>query len=103
MSSSSPTSPAGTAGVWRELSRRTVCKPSFASLSDCRVDLEANRWGIVVPGCDSHLPDGVLVREIAEGSFEQVTLRLACCTRWRVATCRYTTAPARSSVPSTSR
>ena len=48
----------------------------FASLSDCRVDLEANRWGIVVPGFEQHLPDGVLVREIAKGSFEQVTLRL---------------------------
>jgi RimK family alpha-L-glutamate ligase len=49
---------------------------AFASLSDCRVDLEANRWGIVVPGFEQHLPDGVLVREIAKGSFEQVTLRL---------------------------
>ena len=49
---------------------------SFASLSDCRVDLEANRWGIVIPGFDGKLPDGVFVREIATGSFEQVTLRL---------------------------
>lgn len=49
---------------------------SFASLSDCAVDLEANRWGIVVPGFDARLPDGVFVREIAAGSFEQVTLRL---------------------------
>jgi tetrahydromethanopterin:alpha-L-glutamate ligase len=46
------------------------------SLSDCRVDLEANRFGIVIPGFGSELPDGVLVREIAAGSFEQVTLRL---------------------------
>lgn len=51
-------------------------EPMFASLSDCRVDLEANRWGIVVPGFEHALPDGVLVREIAKGSFEQVTLRL---------------------------
>ena len=49
---------------------------TFASLSDCAVDLEANRWGIVVPGFDARLPDGVFVREIAAGSFEQVTLRL---------------------------
>ena len=48
----------------------------FASLSDCRVDLEANRWGIVIPGFEQALPDGVFVREIAAGSFEQVTLRL---------------------------
>jgi len=49
---------------------------SFASLSDCAVDLEAHRWGIVIPGFDGKLPDGVFVREIANGSFEQVTLRL---------------------------
>lgn len=48
----------------------------FASLSDCRIDLEANRWGIVIPGCEGRLPDAVLVREIAAGTFEQVTLRL---------------------------
>lgn len=46
------------------------------SLRDCRVDLEANRFGIVIPGFEAELPDGVLVREIAAGSFEQVTLRL---------------------------
>jgi RimK family alpha-L-glutamate ligase len=46
------------------------------SLSDCRIDLEANRFGIVIPGFENELPDGVLVREIAAGSFEQVTLRL---------------------------
>jgi tetrahydromethanopterin:alpha-L-glutamate ligase len=50
---------------------------SFASLSDCRVDLEANRWGIVIPGFETRLPEGVFVREIAKGSFEQVTFRLA--------------------------
>ena len=49
---------------------------AFASLSDCRVDLEANRWGIVIPGFDTRLPDAVFVREIAAGTFEQVTLRL---------------------------
>lgn len=49
---------------------------TFASLSDCRVDLEANRWGVLVPGFESQLPNGVFVREIANGSFEQVTLRL---------------------------
>jgi tetrahydromethanopterin:alpha-L-glutamate ligase len=47
------------------------------SLSDCRVDLEANRTGIVVPGFKGALPDGVFVREIAAGTFEQVTFRLA--------------------------
>jgi len=47
------------------------------SLADCRVDLEANRHGIVVPGFKGALPDGVFVREIAAGTFEQVTFRLA--------------------------
>lgn len=62
-------------------------EPSFASLSQCRVDLEANRWGIVIPGFEEALPDGVLVREIAAGSFEQVTLRLSilhALAEWRV-------------------
>src|SRR5262249_56895616 len=49
----------------------------FVALSDCRVDLEANRYGIVVPGFKTALPDGVFVREIAAGTFEQVTFRLA--------------------------
>jgi tetrahydromethanopterin:alpha-L-glutamate ligase len=49
----------------------------FVSLADCRVDLEANRHGIVVPGFRDALPDGVFVREIAAGTFEQVTFRLA--------------------------
>ena len=63
---------------------------AFASLSDCAVDLEANRWGIVVPGFDAQLPDGVFVREIAAGSFEQVTLRLGllhALTEWGVPVC----------------
>jgi tetrahydromethanopterin:alpha-L-glutamate ligase len=49
----------------------------FVALSDCRVDLAANRYGIVVPGFKAALPDGVFVREIAAGTFEQVTFRLA--------------------------
>ena len=49
----------------------------FVALSDCRVDLEANRYGIVVPSFKTTLPDGVFVREIAAGTFEQVTFRLA--------------------------
>jgi hypothetical protein len=30
-----------------------------------RVDLEANRWGFVIPGFEARLPDAVFVREIA--------------------------------------
>ncbi len=49
---------------------------SVVSLAQCRVDVEANRFGLVIPGFEDALPDGVVVREIAAGSFEQVTLRL---------------------------
>jgi RimK family alpha-L-glutamate ligase len=49
----------------------------FVSLAECRVDLEANRHGIVIPGFRGGLPDGVFVREIAAGTFEQVTFRLS--------------------------
>src|SRR4029450_4136138 len=31
-------------------------KATFAFFSDCAVDLEANRWGVVVPGFDARLP-----------------------------------------------
>jgi RimK family alpha-L-glutamate ligase len=55
---------------------RLGVESAFASLSDCRVDLEVNRWGFVIPGFEARLPDAVFVREIAAGTFEQVTLRL---------------------------
>ncbi len=45
-------------------------------LADCRVD-SGHAWhGLVIPGFGRDLPDAVLVRGIAGGSFEQVTLRL---------------------------
>ncbi len=45
-------------------------------LADCRIDT-ATRWhGLVLPGFGRDLPDAVLVRGIAGGSFEQVTKRL---------------------------
>jgi tetrahydromethanopterin:alpha-L-glutamate ligase len=49
---------------------------AFASLSDCRLDLES-RAGVRVPGFDAQMPDAVFVRSIEAGSFEQVTLRLS--------------------------
>lgn len=49
---------------------------AVADLAACRVDLSANRHGVVIPGFADCLPDAVLVREIAAGTFEQVTLRL---------------------------
>ena len=45
-------------------------------LADCRIDTTAAWHGLVIPGFGRELPDAVLVRGIAGGSFEQVTLRL---------------------------
>jgi tetrahydromethanopterin:alpha-L-glutamate ligase len=45
-------------------------------LADCRVDTGAAWHGLVIPGFGRDLPDAVLVRGIAGGSFEQVTKRL---------------------------
>jgi len=47
-----------------------------AALSDCAFRLGEGGTGIIIPGF-AGLPDGVLVRGIAAGSFEQVTLRLS--------------------------
>lgn len=45
-------------------------------LADCRIDTGAVWHGLVIPGVGRELPDAVLVRGIAGGSFEQVTKRL---------------------------
>jgi len=45
-------------------------------LADCRIDTTAAWHGLVIPGFGRELPDAVLVRGIAGGSFEQVTKRL---------------------------
>lgn len=47
------------------------------SLRDCAFDLDAGGTGFALPGFAARLPDAVLVRSIAAGSFEQVTLRLS--------------------------
>lgn len=46
------------------------------SLRDCAFRLGDGGAGIDIPGFDGALPDAALVRSIAAGSFEQVTLRL---------------------------
>jgi tetrahydromethanopterin:alpha-L-glutamate ligase len=46
------------------------------SLQDCAFTLGEGGPGIAMPGFADALPDAVLVRTIAAGSFEQVTLRL---------------------------
>jgi RimK family alpha-L-glutamate ligase len=45
-------------------------------LADCRIDTTQSWHGLVLPGFGDALPDAVLVRGIAGGSFEQVTRRL---------------------------
>ena len=45
-------------------------------LADCRIDTGAAWHGLVIPGFGRALPDAVLVRGIAGGTFEQVTKRL---------------------------
>jgi RimK family alpha-L-glutamate ligase len=45
-------------------------------LADCNIDTTAAWHGLVIPGYGRELPDAVLVRGIAGGSFEQVTKRL---------------------------
>jgi len=45
-------------------------------LADCRIDTAASWHGLVIPGFGRELPDAAIVRGIAGGSFEQVTVRL---------------------------
>jgi RimK family alpha-L-glutamate ligase len=45
-------------------------------LAACGVDTAASRHGLRLPGFERALPDAVIVRGIAGGSFEQVTQRL---------------------------
>lgn len=55
---------------------RRACEAVFVSLFDCRMDLSSPTGGLVIPGFEKSLPDGVLVRGIAAGTLEQITLRL---------------------------
>jgi len=45
-------------------------------LAECRIDTDLAWHGLALPGFGRELPDAVLVRGIAGGSFEQVTKRL---------------------------
>src|SRR5699024_2803394 len=46
-----------------------------SNLAQCRIDLDLP-FGLHIPGLGTKLPDAVIVRGIAAGSFEQITLRL---------------------------
>lgn len=50
--------------------------PRYVSLARCRVSLSAAHHGMAIPGYEQALPAGVLVRGIAGGTLEQITLRL---------------------------
>ncbi|MBQ0930662.1 RimK family alpha-L-glutamate ligase [Ideonella sp. 3Y2] len=45
-------------------------------LADCGIDTSASHHGLRLPGFERALPEAVIVRGIAGGSFEQVTQRL---------------------------
>lgn len=46
-----------------------------SNLAQCRIDLDLP-FGLHIPGLGTKLPDAAIVRGIAAGSFEQITLRL---------------------------
>jgi RimK family alpha-L-glutamate ligase len=46
-----------------------------SNLAQCRIDLDLPS-GLYIPGLGTKLPNAVIVRGIAAGSFEQITLRL---------------------------
>lgn len=48
---------------------------TFFSLRACRIDTRAPQ-GLVIPGFEDCLPDGVFVRQVPGGTLEQVVLRL---------------------------
>ena len=56
--------------------RSRGCAGRCIDLADCRIDTTAAWHGLVIPGFGRDLPDAVLVRGIAGGTFEQVTKRL---------------------------
>lgn len=56
--------------------RERGCVGRCLDLADCRIDTTQAWHGLVLPGFGATLPDAVLVRGIAGGSFEQVTKRL---------------------------
>jgi tetrahydromethanopterin:alpha-L-glutamate ligase len=65
----------------REAFESRSVEVSFASLRDCLFDLDRPgrdpvNSGVVIPGYEGRLPDGVFVRGVPGGTLEQVVLRL---------------------------
>ena len=60
----------------RSALRARGCSGRCVDLADCRFETTWAPHGLAIPGFGRGLPDAVIVRGIAGGSFEQVTLRL---------------------------
>jgi tetrahydromethanopterin:alpha-L-glutamate ligase len=60
----------------RRAFRRRGIEARYVSLARCAVDLTAGVHGIVMPGFERRLPEGVFVRSVPGGTLEQVVLRL---------------------------
>ena len=58
--------------AFAERGAQAVC----VSLRDCVLDLTRAAHGLVMPGFEQRLPDGVFVRQVPGGTLEQVVLRL---------------------------
>jgi RimK family alpha-L-glutamate ligase len=58
-----------------EALQKLGAKPILSSLEECTIDLESPT-GLNIAGMSAHLPSAVIVRGIAPGSFEQITLRM---------------------------
>ena len=56
--------------------RARGCVGRCVDLADCRIDTTRSAHGLVIPGFGRDLPDAVIVRGIAGGTFEAVTTRL---------------------------
>ncbi len=48
----------------------------FARLGECRLDSHRGGPGVILPGFEHRLPNGVMVRDVPGGTLEQVVLRL---------------------------
>jgi tetrahydromethanopterin:alpha-L-glutamate ligase len=52
------------------------CEVQRVSLCDCAIDLVSAPQGLLIPGFEEQLPDGVFVRGVPGGTLEQVVLYL---------------------------
>ena len=60
----------------RRAFRRRGIEARYVSLARCAVDLSGGVDGILMPGFERRLPEGVFVRSVPGGTLEQVVLRL---------------------------